>query len=346
MLLRACQVHSCLALPEVTLPIQQIATGDSFWAQARAECSVLGVILFTPRPDGTALKRGVLFVSECIEHTSLAAGVQLNLIREMLGKKAQGCHLRVWCDVGPHYRAADFISYFSHEWILHLGARVTLSYFIEKHGKGQVDALFSTVNHWCERMAKKEGCSVESVPDLVSKMQEEARLEMKKDPDGLQYTVIHWKTDAKPEKAWVGNSPKKFFITRTYCLEGSAYGPKKDQLHWRNKRFSDLSAGETVTFAFSQEPILDRTWRKGFFSNPRWKRSFPTKNSQSAILERHSLLQVHDIEPMKEDALSQRLGKYQRALQVKRARGARQRRVLSKLAQDSDSSSSSSSETS
>ena len=309
-----------MSAPKVTLPIQHVATGDSFWAQARAECSVLGVVLFLPHLDGSLVKRGVVLVSECIEHTAIAAGVQSNIVREMLGNKAQGSHLKVWADCGPHYRNADFISYFGFEWVLKLDCRVALSYFTEKHGKGAVDSLFSTVNQWCGRFARKEGTSIESVPDFVSAMQEEARLDQAKDPKGLQYTIVHWKAPSKPVQAWRGVAPKGFYITRTYCLEGSAYGLQRDQLHWKNHKFSDLTKGETIQFQFFKEPIDDREWRKGFFTNPRWKRQFPQRHSQSAILERHAMLQDHDVELPDKDDLSNRLGRYQRGLQIKRAR--------------------------
>ena len=195
-------------------------------------------------------------------------------------------------------------------------------------------------------MAQKEWCSIESVPALVSAMQAEARLDQEKDPHGLQYTIVHWKATSKPEKAWRAVVPKDFYITRTYCLEGCAYGPKKDRLHWRNNRFSDLTPGDTVTLELSEELVADRTWRKGFFTNPRWKREFPAKNSQSAILERHNLLQIHQVELPDKDDLSNRLGKYQRALQVKRASGTRQRRALQNMAQSDSGTSSSSSESS
>ena len=56
-----------------------------------------------------------------------------------------------------------------------------------------------------------------------------------------------------------------FYITRTYCLEGSAYGLQRDQLHWKSHKFSDLTKGETIQFQFFKEPIDDREWRKCFY---------------------------------------------------------------------------------
>ena len=80
--------------------------------------------------------------------------------------------------------------------------------------------------------------------------------------------------------------------------------------------------------------------------NPRWKRELPTKNGQSAITKRHKLLEVHHVELSDEDDLSNRLGKYQSALQIRRARGTRQGPVLQNMAQSGSFTSTSSSESS
>ena len=54
----------------ISLPIQHTETGDSFWAQARAECSVLGIIVYTAAEKGKEpRKRCFVYVSDIIDHT-------------------------------------------------------------------------------------------------------------------------------------------------------------------------------------------------------------------------------------------------------------------------------------
>ena len=84
-----------LPASKVTLPIQYCETGDSFWAQARAECSVLGMVLYVPTPKGEIQKTGFLFISDVIEHTTLAAGLQLDNSPRIAGERFQG--KAQWC---------------------------------------------------------------------------------------------------------------------------------------------------------------------------------------------------------------------------------------------------------
>ena len=61
----------------MTTPICHVETGDAFWAQARAECSILGIIVYTGRADQKPRKKCILYISDIIDHTALAEGLQL-----------------------------------------------------------------------------------------------------------------------------------------------------------------------------------------------------------------------------------------------------------------------------
>ena len=139
----------------LTLPICHMETGDQFWAQARAECSLLGICLYIGQESGPPRKKSILFVSDIIEHTALAAGLQLELIKADLGPMHQYKHLRFWYDCGPHYRTVEMLAFLQQDWSKkHKLPLVTCNYFVEKHGKGDVDAFFSVVNTWVQRCAQ------------------------------------------------------------------------------------------------------------------------------------------------------------------------------------------------
>ena len=164
----------------ISLPIQHTETGDSFWAQARAECSVLGIIVYTAAEKGKEpRKRCFVYVSDIIDHTCLAAAIQLDLARtDELADFKGISNIAVWADCGPHYRCIDFLGHLAQSWVMpRKGSRINLSvnYHAEKHGKGDVDALFAVVNSWVERAKRGPNCNIKTVEALVTHLQLDSR---------------------------------------------------------------------------------------------------------------------------------------------------------------------------
>ena len=164
----------------ISLPIQHTETGDSFWAQARAECSVLGMIVYTAAEKGKEpRKRCFVYVSDIIDHTCLAASIQLDLARtDELANFKGISNIAVWADCGPHYRCIDFLGHLAQSWVMpRRSNRINLSvnYHAEKHGKGDVDALFAVVNSWVERAKREPNCNIKTVEALVTHLQLDSR---------------------------------------------------------------------------------------------------------------------------------------------------------------------------
>ena len=221
-----------------------------------------------------------------------------------------------------------------------------MSWFAEKHGKGDVDALFSSVNQWLARAARIPQTSIETVDAMVETMRQQAAIDERRDPNGMHYRIVHWKPVSKPAKATTAEFSSKFQITKTYCLHGCLAVARGKRVLWKNYRFTDLQNGDTVQVNTSETVIDNRTWRRGAYTNPRWKstREFPERGKQNTLMDRQEVLNVEM--PEQADSLEKRLGKYERSLQSKRQRTQRQRRVLKELeasSSDSDSSTSSSS---
>mmetsp|Transcript_784 Transcript_784/g.800 ORF Transcript_784/g.800 Transcript_784/m.800 type:complete len:107 (+) Transcript_784:3-323(+) len=97
----------------------------------------------------------------------------------------------------------------------------------------------------------------------------------------------------------------------------------------------------TVSMEVSATPISDRAWRKGHYTKPRWKRSFPQQDKQNTLIDRHMWLQEFDVESEQPNGMIRKLEKYHESLTKIKARKLRHRQAVKDM--DSSSSSSSSS---
>ena len=90
----------------------------------------------------------------------------------------------MWCDVGPHYRSARFITF----WIAHLcklyGVESLLELFAEHHGKGILDGFFGRMAHWLEAIAKTN--VVASLQDYCSLMAARADQHCRENPKAIR----------------------------------------------------------------------------------------------------------------------------------------------------------------
>ena len=136
----------------ITLPLSQVSTGDMYWATSRMETSLLGAIAYIGSEDGPPKKLGLLWISDVLDHTSLAASMQMQeMMTTCLGPLSRYRNIALWYDTGPHYRTVDMVSFVAQQWLWkenRLDLACTLNFFTEKHGKGEVDALFAGCNRW------------------------------------------------------------------------------------------------------------------------------------------------------------------------------------------------------
>ncbi|CAK9009267.1 unnamed protein product [Durusdinium trenchii] len=136
----------------VTIPLAHRQTSNMFWAQARMELSCLGIVVHAGQPSGGSKKLAFVILSDVIEHTSLAAALQLELLKGHLPME-QIREAHFWCDCGAHYRNLDLCAYLEMQWASREagGIPISISFFGEKHGKGECDSLFFFMQPMAQR---------------------------------------------------------------------------------------------------------------------------------------------------------------------------------------------------
>jgi hypothetical protein len=310
-----------------TLPLRHVPTGDAYWAQSRREVICLGIVCYKGQVAGPALKTGIVFLSDIIDHTCLAACAQLLEVKKRLGSLA-GCKtISFWFDCGPHYRCVDLLSHLGTEWVkpekrddLH----VTCNYFGGKNGKGQCDSLF-ICSTWVRKALMVPDASLESSDGLLR--QTGAEQDMVNDPPsqgGMRYLILKWDQDRRPTHAWKGEVDE-FQIKKSYCIHMQRAGPKtKRFVRYRDGHFSDYDRTKAVTFSLQADSReiapSDAMWRRGYYMSTRWKRSFPEDGGRNTLIEQESHLSSY--EPAM--AAAQKMSNFERKIARYEANLARQ----------------------
>lgn len=338
----------------VTLPLSHKSTGDEYWASSRMETSLLGGIAYVGRAAGPPRKVGLLWVSDVLDHTAVAAGLQMQeMMTRCLGPLSKFTRVSLWFDTGPHYRTVDLWSFLAQEWLLkenRLDLLLTISYFTEKHGKGEVDSLFSCCNQWLCNATRKPGTRLENVDQLIDALRAGAEQDMRQDPppNGMKYVITKWDTVKKPPNLWKADA--EIQVRKTYCIKLHLAGERRRVVFWNNHRFSDCSDGERFSVALSKPrvPAADRSWRRGYYGTDKWRKAFPETNTRNTMvtrleaLEPYSRLEVRDSTSLFE----KRAARYLAKLAVGKARKTRRRRRVQAQREAVDASSSSSSSSS
>ena len=200
-----------------TLPATFRETGDQFWASSRKEVTCLGFVLFAGRRDGSIAKYGIVHLSEITEHSCLVACLGLDKIKELdLQNLKELKHVSIWSDCGPHFRTAQFLSHLEQSWVLPSKITISVNFCVERHGKSEVDALFSQCNSWLARAKQDPECYITEVDELVAALKHESQKVQRLDPSGVKYIVRRWDPPEKPALYWdcEGTDLK---IRKTYC---------------------------------------------------------------------------------------------------------------------------------
>lgn len=340
-----------------TLPLRDVATNDAYWATSRREVSCLGCVAYKGRSSGPAEKVGMVFISDIIDHSCLAACLHLEDIKRAVSPLSQYTRAALWFDCGPHYRTADLCSYIANSWLApdsQLNLQISINFFCEKHGKGQCDSLFGMCSSWVRKALMVPGTSLVSSDDLIGALKTHADKDMQDNPPaqgGMKYCILKWHSEKKPDFAWKAETDLQ--IQKTYCVSVRWQGGRQSRfLQWQNHRFSDLAWQEGSIFDLRvlrrEIPAAERTWRVGFYTNMRWQRSFPNKNERNSLLSREDALA--SFTPATEAAesasvLERKVARYEAFLKRVRDKRRNQRLTLrSRIAngEPSDSSTSSS----
>eukprot|EP00435_Cladocopium_sp_Y103_P063982 s508_g25.t1 len=329
----------------LTVPLAHTETGDMFYGTSRMEMTCWGCLIF--QKEGSRLMtRNVIILSSIIEHSALVSNLLYLEAAKQIANLTGVSKILVWSDCGPHYKGYDHVAGWIGNWVEAVPPRsVKLSFFAEKHGKGQVDGLFGQVEGWLKNYLKKPGRQISTIDDMESVLRSEAARATKLDAT-MQYIVVRWEAEHKPPGAWVLPQPE-FQISKTYCLH---LMPGNPTLRIRNtslldRTFSDVD-GQKVAKTYPKvelADIADPTWRRGFFSNTRWDRKAPKRGETDAIVSRYEEHQRRKMPtPNLEDDWERAARKQASKLLRRREKWAHMKKATLKEESSSSSSSSSS----
>ena len=288
---------------KVSLPLAQCATSSMFYRSDRMEMSVFGAIVVT-RSSGRMHQQNILYISSIIENSALMTSVLLDDLKSKIPGFGTAQKVTIWSDVGPHFRCYDVLAHLTGAWRPTMAGRLRVCWFTEKHGKGEVDAMFSHMGMWLSNFLRQKDAVIKTPEELVAVCQAGAKKGEERDPSersGVEWLVRRFEMAAKPQ--WLWKFPScEFQITLTYCLEmpPTVLGGK-NKCHWKNFIFADRDTGKFHPCAVEKEKLTDRDWRRGYFQSKKWDKKKPehgTKNRIMSKFETHTVdLQIAKYEP-------------------------------------------------
>ena len=132
-----------------------------------------------------------------------------------------------------------------------------LSFFCEKHGKGEIDAMFAEMEHWVGAYLKTGHKVISTAEQLVSVMKAAAAECNRKTGSLCEWQVHRFEMEERPPRQWKLYG-KTFQISKTYCIELSVLpGPLADRERPRfvNFLFSDQPTGKVHHIGTESVPI-------------------------------------------------------------------------------------------
>ncbi|CAJ1447063.1 unnamed protein product [Effrenium voratum] len=332
----------------LSLPQANVQTGDMFYGTSRMELTCWGCLLFQ-RKGGVLNKKHIVILSSIIEHSSLVSNLLCLEAAKHFDAWEKVKEVLAWSDCGPHYKSYDHIAGWLADWVEASPPRsVRLSFFGEKHGKGQVDGLFGVIEGWLKNFLKKPGSRIATPEELEAVLRAEARRANAIDA-ACQHIIVRWEPELKPLSAWVLPDKQDFQISKTYCLQ---LVPGNPRLRVRNTAivdytFSDM-AGQHGNRSFPKvetEEIADRAWRRGYFSNTRWNKKVPARGESDTMMGRYDEHLKRKMQPPSLESQWEKAARKQaNRLLRRRTRWSRMKEAAtSRQSQSSDSDSSSSS---
>ena len=163
--------------------------------------------------------------------------------------------ISVWADCGPHYRSHMFTKCVLWDVLTKYKIqKSSLNFFLERHGKGQCDQHFSTLETY-KRQYELHVKQIRTVQEFASALQvvHNAANEVRKDlgsPPVLWHVLVYTAADVRAApRRWVA---KFKAIQMTHSLSRSK-GSKPKEL--RNAVFSDCSSSRRETVALVQDSV-------------------------------------------------------------------------------------------
>ena len=274
----------------LTVPLAHTETGDMFYGASRMEMTCWGCLVFQRR-GGKLTTKHIIVLSSIIEHTVLVSNLLYAEVAKHIPDLAGVSEVLVWSDCGPHYKGYDHVAGWIGEWVeASVPRKVRLSYFGEKHGKGQVDGLFGQIEGWLKDYFKTPKRRIATIDEMETVLRSAATQAMATDPT-VQYAVVRWEPEQKPASAWVLPGAE-FKISKTYCLQ---LLPDNPRVHVRTTSildytFTELAGQPGGSRSYPKvelEAVADRAWRRGYFSAKPWDRKAPEQARPDSIVKRH-----------------------------------------------------------
>lgn len=170
---------------------------------------------------------------------------------------------------------------------------------------------------------------------------------MQEDPEGPRFLIVPWSPgENRPTTRQVLHSDG-FKISRAYSLTGALSSYAASGIVIKNKIFSDMADGESMTFEIQSVVSEDVVaWRRGYYDQPRsWEETGPEPGDQNSLTRRYAAQKQRVTPSMPKPRPSFLESCSTKALSLRRA-ATKKKRQGQQLRNEADSSSSDSSSTS
>ena len=108
--------------------------------------------------DNRVTFKNVVIVTDVRGHTCEMAGHLVEKCKEYVDNLPSVTKVWLFSDCGKHFRILEFVGYVYKSWCEALSATILLCFFIERHGKGRVDALFALFTRWLKNLPGVSEC--------------------------------------------------------------------------------------------------------------------------------------------------------------------------------------------
>ena len=295
----------CDWMQSMSFPQAHTETNTMFYGPQRKEVAVFGCFVAQRHLDGRPTLKNVVIVTDVLDHTCEQATCLMEKCKEYVEDLPGLRRIWLFSDCGKHFRANEYAGDVYKHWSEALpAATIFLCYFIEKHGKGRVDALFALFKKWLADLLQVPKALYKEPELLVDAMQEPAQRLSMGDPEGAVHSVLFYSPAAKPALRWRLEA-EALHIEKTYCLQMNHLSlkvcGKVPQI--RDLVFPDRAgaAQGTLSGVTCTSQASSGQWCRGYYGQQTWDKKVPTKGSAFILGTRMDAQAQHGPTPESSD---------------------------------------------
>ena len=238
-----------------SLPCASVETSDMYWGSQRKELTVFGIVVADFLADEVR-QQNIFYISSIIENTGLMTSELLSDVLARMPALQQAKRIIFWSDVGLHFRSYNVVAYIAQRWFRPLQCEVLrICWFCERHGKGEVDSMFSHFGSWVAAHVRQPNKVIKTEEELVAICQAAAQADARLQPSSpLRWVVRRFEADVKPGTV-TRLASCSFSITKTYCLQLERPYANRARMQIRNCVFADVTTGPTEAVSLLEEPV-------------------------------------------------------------------------------------------